>query len=118
MPVKLGDIILSNELLLDGLEEAPDVAVIQKRTVVGRSIVRVDPTPGGRQLTLSGENHVTLEQITAIKQLAALGQLVRLEHHRGSFNVYIIGVKATPTVGYADPIGSDWYSCEILTIEG
>lgn len=117
MTVTLGGLVLSDELILSGLETAKNVVVSQRRSLAGRSITRIDPAPGGRTLTLSGENHFTLGQITAIKELAATCQAVTLVHHRGTYHVKIIDTPVVPAIDYANPSDDEWYSGEITMIE-
>lgn len=116
--ITLGDIPLSDHLILDGLEAAPPVAAQQRRTISGRAVVRVDPLVGGRVLALKGEHHFTLGQLLAIQDLAAAGQLVQLVHHRGTYTVLITGI-ADPVASFdhADPTLDAWYSCSINLLE-
>jgi len=113
----LGSVTLSDELILSGLETAPDVVVNQRRTVTGESAVQVAPIAGGRALTLSGENHFTLAEIQAVKALAAAGSAVALVHDRGTFSVLITGTPVVPTGDHANPGSDAWYSGDITMIE-
>ena len=117
MAVTLGTVTLSDHLTLSGLETSPDVAVNQRRTLTGASVLQLLPTPGGRTLVLEGRHHWTYAQIAAIKALAALGAPVALVHHRGTFTVVIVAVEVTPSIDYANPSGSDWLSGSITLIE-
>ena len=117
MAVTLGAVTLSDHLTLDGLETSPDVAVNQRRTLTGRSVLQLLATPGGRTLTLEGTHHWTYAQIAAIKALAALGAPVALVHHRGTFSVVIVAVEVEPSIEYANPSGSDWLSGTVTLIE-
>lgn len=116
MPVTLGTITLSDSLILTGLDTAP-VRVNQRRTLAGRSVTQAAPMPGGRTLTLSGENHWTYDQAAAIRTLAASGQPVSMVHHRGTFQVLIIGIELEPSINYANPSGSDWLSGSVTLLE-
>lgn len=115
--VSLGPVILSDELILTGLESSVPVIVSSRRTITGRHIVRTDPAPGGRKLSLDGTHHFTYAQRDAVVALAALGQPVTLVHHRGTFVVRIIGLQLEPSIKYRDPIGTDWLSGSILLLE-
>ena len=117
MAVTLGTVTLSDHLTLTGLETSPDVAVNQRRTLTGRSVLQLLPTPGGRTLVLEGTHHWTYAQIAAIKALAALGAPVALIHHRGTFTVVIVAVEVEPSIEYANPSGSDWLSGTVTLIE-
>jgi len=119
MTVSLGGISLSDHLVLDGIETAKHVAMSARRTLGGRMVIQVGATlTGGRELTLSGKNHFTLNQINAIKELEKLGQSVQLIHPRGTFVVFVTETPVTPTVSYVDPEGNDWYSGSIILQEG
>ena len=113
----LGTVELSDHLVLSGLETAPDIAVSQRRTISGESVIQTAPVAGGRKLTLSGENSFTLAQIEAVKALAAMGQPVSLVHHRGTFTVLVAGTDVEPVEDHADPGPDDWYSGDITMIE-
>ncbi len=113
----LGTVILSDDLVLDGLENAPVAASSQRRTLGGESVVQVAPVTGGRNLALVGENHFTLDQLQQIRSLARTGQQVTLTHHRGTFNVLIVGIEAAPAVDVSDPDSGAWYSGTINMIE-
>lgn len=118
MTVMLGSIVLSDHLILDGLESAPGVAYSARRTLGGRLAVQIGPTlVKGRTLTLVAENHLTMAQISAIKDIEAKGLSVDLSHHRGSFRVVVTAVDVEPTVAYADPDLNDWYSGTITMLE-
>jgi len=113
----LGSVQLSDHLVLDGIENAPGIAWSQRRTVTGEPVVQVTPVSGGRKLTLSAENHLTLAQVQAIKEIEAAGQPVTMVHHRGSFQVLVVGVDVAPSIVHADPGPEDWYSGTITMIE-
>lgn len=118
MTVTLGSITLSDHLFLDGLENAPAIALQAKRTIGGRMIATVgSPLAGGRTLILQSENHLTLAQVTAIKALQASGAAVTLTHHRGIFSVRVAAVNVSPDDNYANPDASVWYSGEITLLE-
>jgi hypothetical protein len=119
MAVSLGAITLSDDLVLNGLETAPDIVVSQKRTLAGRSIIQTAPISGGRTLTLSSERHFTLAQVQAVKSLAALGQPVTLVHHRGTFQVLITATTLDPDDSglHSNPTSTEWYSGDLTLIE-
>ena len=111
----LGNVTLSDHLILDGLETAPMVAHSQRRTLTGESVVQAAPMVGGRALSLRSENHLTLEQINQVRDLA--GQVVSLVHHRGTFSVLVISIDVEAALDHADPKTDDWYSGTINLLE-
>jgi hypothetical protein len=119
MATLLGALSLSDDLVLSGLETAPDIVVSQKRTLSGRSVIQTAPISGGRTLTLSAERHYTLAQVQAVKALAALGQPVTLSHHRGTFQVLITAtaLEADDASQHANPTAAEWYSGDITLLE-
>jgi hypothetical protein len=119
MATLLGALLLSDDLVLSGLETAPDLVVSQKRTLAGRSVIQTAPVSGGRTLTLSSERHLTLAQVQAIKALAALGQPVTLVHHRGTFQVLITATALDPDDSslHSNPTSAEWYSGDLTLIE-
>lgn len=117
MTVSIGGIALSEHLILSGIETAPDIVVNPRRLMGGELDIQTDPISGGRELSLSGDNHFTLAQITAIKVLAGQGQAVELVHPRGTFNILIKGTPVEPSRAFSDPVGEDMYSGEITGIE-
>jgi hypothetical protein len=118
MTVTLGGITLSDHLILEGIENAPDIAFSSQRTLGGKMILAMGPSlEGGRSLVMQAENHFLLSQITAVKALAKLGQTVTLVHHRGTFSVKILSVEVTPTEDFSNPGTDAWYSGTITMIE-
>lgn len=116
MTVSLGGIALSDHLTLTIGPQAP--AITQQRLIGGSLCIQIDPTLGGRELILAGDNHWTLDQVEAIRALEAAGSPVTLIHHRGTFAVLIADTTGlTPTIDYADPTAADWYSGAITLIE-
>lgn len=116
MPVTLGALTLSEDLVLDGLDAAP-VRVNQRRTLAGRSVTQSAPMPGGRTLTLSGEHHWTYDLAAAIRALSGIGQPVTLNHHRATLQVLIVGIELEPFFTHANPSGSEWLSGSITLLE-
>jgi len=119
MPITLGPLTLSDDLVLSGIETADDVVVSQRRTLGGVSRLQVDPLSGGRTLTLSSDRHLTLAQVQAIKALASLGQPVTLAHHRGTYAVIITATAVEPDDAstHSNPTATEWYSGDITLIE-
>lgn len=113
----LGGLSLSPDLVLTGLEASPGIIYSQRRTMSGVSVLQTAPVVGGRTLGLNSENHLSLTDIQAIQALAALGQPVTLVHHRGTFNVLIIGLNVEPVSLIANPDGTLWHSGEITLLE-
>jgi hypothetical protein len=118
MATLLGTVSLSDHLVLSGLEQAPDLAYQQRRTIGGRSVVHTAPVAGGRVLTLSGERHFTLAEIEAVKAMPA-GVPVTLVHHRGTFQVVIVATAVEPDDAslHANPTAAEYYSGDITLIE-
>ena len=116
--VTLDGLPLSSHLVIDGLETAPPIAYQQTRVLGGASAVRAVGLAGGRALTLRADlGFITLNQIEAIRAMAAACQPVRLVHHRGEFDVLVTGIEATPALDYANPDPTTLYSASITTIE-
>lgn len=113
----LGALMLSDHLILDGLENHAGVVVSQRRTLGGVSRLHVDPAPGGRTLSLTGDKHFTLAQVQAMQAVAGTGYPLQLVHHRGTFTVIISDVEVDQSIRYADPDGNTWYSGTITLIE-
>lgn len=116
MTVSLGGVALSDHLVLDGLEAAPLVGYSVDITLGGQAVVQTDEMDAavGLELQLRGENHFTLAQLQAVRALR--GQTVSLVHHRGTMDVVVLNTEIEPTIDYADPAGTDWYSGVITMI--
>ena len=117
MAVTSGTVTLSDHLTLSGLETGQAAAIGQRRTLTGRSVLQVQPTPGGRTLMLEGTHHWTYDQVAAVQALAASGAPVSLVHHRGTFSVVIASIEVEPSIDYANPSGSDWLSGSVTLLE-
>jgi hypothetical protein len=116
MTVSLGGLTLSDELVLD--IKGAGVGYSQTRLIGGASVVQADGSSGGRTLTLTGEHHWTLAQVTAIQAMQSVGQAVSLVHHRGTFTVLIVDTSTLePSIPYANPQSTDWYSGSLTLIE-
>ena len=113
----LGNIQLSGNLVLDGIDDATPIAYSQRRTILGESVLQTAPMVGGRNLVLRGDNHFRHADIVAIQDLARQGSPVTLIHHRGTFHVQIVSVDPEPVFDYADPCDDAWYSGSITMIE-
>lgn len=112
----LGSLTLSDHLILD--IKGAGVGYSQTRLIGGASVVQADGAQGGRTLTLTGEHHFTLDQVTALQAMQSAGLTVTLVHHRGTFTVLITDTTALePSIPYANPQTSDWYSGTITMIE-
>jgi len=94
MPTLLGNIALSDHLLLRGLLSWTRVQLDAKRTIDGVYLAEPSaPMQGGRTLTLDGSGgYFTVGQLKAILALQAQGQPVVLQHDQGSFTVWITGI--------------------------
>ena len=118
MTVTLGGLTLSDNLVLDGLENSPAIAMSARRTLGGRMISTFGPSlTGGRSLSLQSENHLTLAQIISLKTFEASGAALTLSHPRGTFTVSITGIEVEPDSMVVNPDGSIWYSGVINLIE-
>jgi len=116
--ISLGAVVLSDQLVLEGIETAQQIAMSARRTIGGKMIIQVGAfLAGGRQLTLVGDNHFTLNQIQAVKELEQQGQSVQLVHPRGTFEVFIIETPVAPAVDFVDPAADDWFSGSIILQE-
>lgn len=125
MTVKLGNIVLDEDLRLDGLESAVDISVSQSVAFDGTVDILTMPAPVKRQLSLVASagsggpvGIFTLAQLQSIKAVAAVGMPVTLIHHRGTFSVLIIAVSDPEYVfDHANPTLGDWYTATINMIE-
>lgn len=125
MTVKIGNIILDDDLRLDGIEEAGDIVVSQYVAFDGSVDLLTMPPATQRQFSLaatpSGSGSVgafTLAQLQAIKAVAAVGQPVTVAHHRGTFSVIITGIQEIVNIAdHANPTADDWYTATITMIE-
>lgn len=119
MTVSIGGMALSDDLVLDGLETSRPAAVSVRKTLGLKTVVRslAGETTGGRLLTLSGEYHFTLAELSAIRDLQATGSALSLVHHRGTFTVVILAIEAEPATVYANPGSDAWYSATITLQE-
>ena len=113
----IAGITLSDHLVLGGLENAPDIAYSQNRTLMGLSVLQAAPFLGGKTLTLAGENILTKGQIFEIKAIASTGTSVILDHPRGVFEVVIVNTEVEPAFECVNPSDDDWYSGTITMIE-
>lgn len=125
MTVKIGNIILDDNLRLYGLESADDIAISQYVAFDGSVDLLTMPAPNRRQLQLVATHEgnsvfgkFTLGQLQDIKVVASVGQPVTLTHHRGVFTVLILSVgEPVPVIDYSDPASDDWYTATINMIE-
>lgn len=120
----LGSVTLSDDIRLDGLENAPRIVVNQRRTITGESAVQWAGNQGGRILTLvafrdndSVYGYFTQAQVDAIGVLFAAGAAVTMTHHRGTFNMLITAVDVESLVGVADPAVDAVYVGTVTGIE-
>ena len=113
----LGGVVLSDHLILDGLENAPGIVVNQRRTITGKSVVQHAPVIGGRAISLLSESHLTLQQVQDIKTIESNGVAVTLVHPRGTFSVIVTGVSVTQDEECVDLDIDAWFSGSINMIE-
>ena len=116
--IALGSLVLSDHLVLGGLESDPPIAFSARRTMGGRAVVQSIPlSTAGRELTLAGDKHFTLEQILDVQSLARLNRPVELSHYRGTYRVLITRVDPEPLEQSAEPGSDAVYSAVIYMVE-
>ena len=98
MSVTLGGVTLSDDLVLLGLETGGRVASSLRYTLGGVAVVQAVPLSGGRELVLQSENHLSLAEVQAVRDIEALAEPVTLVHHRGTFSVLNTGISGTITM--------------------
>lgn len=99
MTVSLGGVVLNSNLYLDGIENAPRIAVNKFRHLAGTSTLQTMSMSGGDTLILTTTNDkgvrqgcFTQAQIESLKALEGAGVAVTLTYReRGNFNVLIRG---------------------------
>lgn len=103
MTINLGGIVISDNMYLNGIESASQVAIEQMRTIEGVSVVRAHPTPGGRALTLGSQNLSGMTQgiwcsetIDQIKELELAAVSVSLDYRGDIYAVIITGTRFVP----------------------
>lgn len=127
MTVKLGQLTLDSNLQLEGLLEAPRVAVKTYRSLGGESSppITMPLSDSGRLLRLvarqEGEKvygSFTAAQLEDINYMAALAVPVSLVHPQGSFTVLVISAENPAQVmEVVDPLPEDLYTATINLIE-
>lgn len=119
MTITLGALTLSDHLYLDGLDQAPGVAIAEPmRTLGGESVIQIGPAlSGGRTLSLLSENHIQHSEVTNLKALE--GTEVSLVHPRGTFTVIVTLVELEPDELLSNPDSAPvlFYSGSIQMIE-
>jgi hypothetical protein len=125
MTITLGGITISDNMYLSGLETNKQVIVDKQRNIDGVAIVRVKPTPGGRELTLGTQNQggaiqgiwewSTIEQI---KSLELLAQSVILNYRGTNYSVYITGTDLSPFLQFEIEGASKKFTGVINLLEG
>lgn len=116
----LGTIELSDDLVLDGMDNATQRATEVDRSLYGVSIYNSGvPLIGGRELSLGSVYHVTYAQLLQVQALEATGDAVTLSHTRGNLSVVVTGNDLTPDTQLADPQNATdlWYSGNIYLLE-
>ena len=113
----LGTILLSDHLVLEGVETAKLITANLRRTITGRAVVQVAHNISGRSLSLVSESHLTLQDIIDIKAIEAQGDPVPLVHARGVFSVLITGLDVTQVFSCSNPAVDEWYSGNINLLE-
>ncbi len=121
MTVKLGNIVLDDNLRLYGIEEAGDILIAEMEAFDGTNDFLTMPASEWIPLSLVANPDgdtvrglFTLDQIIAIKSIIAAGQQTGLVHHRGIFEVMVRSVSNfVQVIDYADPAGNDWCTATI-----
>jgi hypothetical protein len=113
----LGSLVLSDDLILSGLESAPPVAWSARRTLGKRQVVQSMPLAGGRLLSLQGDKHFSLKDLQDVLALAKLNQPVIMTHARGTFTILITAIDPEPAYLLADPDPEAYYSATITLQE-
>ncbi len=116
MTIQLASVILDDNLRLDGIENAADVAISPYNTIGGGSGAQILLTGNtGRTLSLVATNEGSnlkgvflLAQIEELKAIAAAGSPVVLSHHRGNYTVLITGFDVASAEDHADPQPDEW----------
>ncbi len=120
MSIPLGLIDLSDNLVLDGLESAPERADSYSHSLFGVATrVRGPRFMGGKTLYLVSKNNITYEQMLDIKVLQKSGEEVVLIHPRGTYNVTVTAVNLKPDTDHlVDPHNDPdlWYSGTVTII--
>lgn len=117
MNTELGTLILSDDLILDGIENSPGISFSQRRTLTGESIVQSNVLTGGRKLKLISKSDLTFKNVQDIKSIENTGQPVILKHERGTFNVLITSLDVSPDIERPEPEDADWFSGTINLLE-
>jgi len=112
MPVSIGLINLSEDLLLPGVKNLPSRAGSVRSTVTGKILDQSIPIGAGNQLVLTSPGGLGLftgEQIDKVNLLKSSREKVVFTHHIGSWTVVVDKVEVTPGIEYAAPEGGDNY---------
>ena len=120
MSIPLGSIELSDHVVLDGIEVAPERADSFSRSLFGVATrIRGPQFDGGRTLYLVSNNHITYAQMLDIKELQKSGDAVALIHPRGTFTVVVTAVDLTPDTELVDPFNDPdlWYTGTVTIVE-
>lgn len=101
MSITLGGITISDNMYLDGIENASLASLQSERTVDGLSLTAAKATPGGRLLTLGSVVDSSImgiwcqSVIDEIKAIEAVPQVIELNYHGDTYNVIIESVDFT-----------------------
>jgi hypothetical protein len=105
--ITLGGVVISDDMYLDGLDNASLASVEQLRTVDGNSIIRARPTPGGREITLGTQNRSGATQgiwcysvIELVKQMELAALPVSLNYRGTLFEIIITGANFEPLLQF------------------
>ena len=126
MTIKLGSLVLPDQLLwVDEFDWSP-VAQVQTPSITGAMIVEESAQPAGRPITLKSEGGVWVQRSFVIELKALESQLqtqtIKLTLHDGrQFDVYLsrtpVAITATPLWQNANPGNDELYEIDIKLIE-
>ena len=124
MAVSLGGVTLDDNLRLDGDLTGAALAA-SARPTMGGVCVQTMPVMAGRVLTLTATREgnsmrgsFTRAQLQALGALRDAGSPVTLQHHLGTWQVWIPpdGIQAESVFDHADPDAGEWYSGTVTLI--
>jgi hypothetical protein len=119
MSIQLGDLELSDHLILVGLDSSTMRATQISRSIYGVAIYNNGVAlMGGIELSLLSQNHIYYDQLQALRLLEETGEAVSLVHPRGTYRVRITGNDLAPDREVVDPFNDPdlWYSGSIYLL--
>ncbi len=113
--ISIGNVVLSDHLLLPGIKNISTRATSTRYTMSpggSRAVVQSFAMPTGQSITLVDDGNYGLftgAQVDAINAYKASGAIVPLIHHQGSWQVIVTEVAVEQADGLADPMDTDTY---------